>query len=174
VKREGVIVSTFVVQRPKQVRLFQVKIPREAQEVIGVEMGARWLSGSFPNLVPPPVDSGGPTDVPAPWQLPFKQLRNFDLGEVKLQSYEKANIFFSGDLVINKNLDTGDFTNAGFPPKEYTHQFHSQEVEVSVRAETTIVQGIYRDKANEFMTGTYSYLVNVYVWVASKEDQTEL
>jgi len=174
VKREGVIVSTFTVQRPKQVRLFQVKIPREAHEVIGIELGARWLSGNLPNFEAAPIDGATPPDVPLPWQLPFKQLRNFDLGEVKLQSYEKANIFFSGDLILNRNLDTGDYTNAGFAPKEYTHQYHLQEVEVSVRAETTLVQGIYRDKTSEFISGAFSYQVNVYVWVASKEDQSEL
>lgn len=173
-KREGVIVSTFAIERPKQVKLFQVRIPREANEVIGVEIGLRWLAGNLPVPVIPPRDSGAPPDVPAPWQLPMMQLRNFDLGEVKLQSYEKANIFYSGDVIINKNHEAGDFTNAGFAPKEYTHQYQSQEVEVSVRAETTLVQGIYRDKANEFITGSYRYQVSVYVWVASKEDQSDL
>jgi len=162
-KREGVIITTFLIERPKQVKLFQVKIPREAENIVGVEMGLLWLEGP-PPLLPPPHD----------WALPMSVSRNLLLGELKLQSYERANMFFIGELSINNTLDFADFTSQFFSPKAYTHQYSQHEDQVRVSGETTILQGVFRDKLSEHQPGAYKYVVKVYTWVAAKEDQSNL
>lgn len=162
-KREGVIITTFLIEKQKQVKLFQVKIPREAEKIIGVEMSFLWLEG-----VPPLVPSS------TIWQLPMTVNRNILLGELKLQSYEKANVFYAGELAVNQNLDFADFTSQSFIPKIYSHQYQLNEDPVMVSGSTTILQGVYRDKLSEYQATRYRYIVKVYIWVAAKEDQSNL
>lgn len=161
--RESVIITPFLIERQKQVKLFQVRIPREAENIIGVEMDFVWLEG-IPPILP------APAGIP----LPMTFRRNIILGELKLQSYEKANIFFSSQLTINQNLDFADFTSQDFIPKVYTHQYKHHEDPVKVSGKTTIIQGVYRDKFADYQPGNYKYIVKVYTWIASKEDQSIL
>lgn len=156
-KREGVIITRFVISQPKQVKLFQVKIPREAKNIIGIETGIRWISGTLPVLPPPPT-----------WLLPFLLQRSIAVGEVKLQSYEKANIFYTGEAVLNQNMAFADFSSEHFAPKEYSHGYSAHEDEVKVNGETTILQGVYRDKVFEQVADSFRYEVKVYVWMESR------
>lgn len=162
-KREGVIITPIVIERQKQIKLFQIKIPREAKNIIGIEMGLRWQEGA-------PV----PPAPPAGEILPMLQRRNRTVGELKLQSYGKANIFFTGELALNYNTDFADFTSRWFVPKEYTHQTQTHEYEAKVSGETTLIQGVYRDKLSEHQEGNYKYTVYVYVWMEAKEDLNNL
>lgn len=157
-KKEGVIVSTFTIQRLRQVELFQVNIPREAANIIGIELGCRWISGVIPAL---------PVLPPSP--IPFTFNRNLVIGEVQLQSYEVANQFYSGELTLNRNHDYANFTNSGFAPKPYTHRQKAHEEEVKVNGNTTILKGVYRDKAADHIEGNYQYQVKIYVWAETFE-----
>lgn len=157
-KREGAIITTLLIDRPGQTKLFQVKIPREVKNIIGIELGFVWLEGARSVM-------HGSGD----WQL-FKQKRNILIGDVKLQSYEKANIFYAGELMLNRNSDFADFTSQFFNPQLYTHQTHAHEDEVKVSGDTTLIQGAYRDKLNNALSGTYSYKVNLCLWMEAKED----
>ena len=152
-KRESAIITNFLIERPKQIKLFQLKIPREAENIIGIEMGLTWLNGILPAIVPP-----------LEWTLPMTMNRNIVLGEVKLQSYEKANVFYTQELVLNQNLAPADFTSKYFVPKAYTHQNQSNEDQVQVSGTTTILQGVYKDALAEQIVGSYRYIVRVYVW----------
>jgi hypothetical protein len=162
-KRESVIVSSFLIERQKQIKLFQVKIPREAKNIIGVEMGMLWLSGI------PPVEPAAPI-----WSLPMNLKRNLILGEVKLQSYEKANIFFTSELALDKNISFADFTSQSFVPSVFSHGQSRHEDPVRVNGDTTILQGVYRDKLSEQQAGNYSYIVKIYIWTEAKVDQSHL
>ncbi len=162
-KREGVIISSFLIERQKQVKLFQVRIPREAENIVGVEMGLLWLEGLLPVPPPSPV-----------WSLPMSVQRNLVLGELKLQSYEKANMFYSADLCMNNNVNFADFSTGSFPAKEYSHGYAWHEDPVMVNGNTTLLQGVYRDKLSDYQSSTYRYIVKVYVWIAAKEDQSNI
>jgi len=160
-KRESVIVTNFLIDRPKQIKLFQMKIPREAENIIGIEMGLTWITG-IPPVIAPPLE----------WALPMDIKRNLVLGELKFQSYEKANMFYTQELVINQNTDTADFTSKFFPPKAYTHQYQLNEEPIKVNGNTTILQGVYRDNFSDQFAGAYSYIIRVYVWLEAKIDQS--
>ena len=175
-KSESVIITSFIIERQAQIKLFQVKIPREAKNIIGVEMGFRWLAGTIPPPVPVPGPPPGPVSWPPPTavgSMPVIIRRNQIVGELKLQSYEKANVFYTGDLVVNQNIDNRDFTSGKFAPKVYTHQLASQEDQVIVNGDATLIQGAFRDK---FLTalGVFQYKVFVYIWVEAKQDQSNL
>lgn len=156
-KRESVIVTNFLIERPRQIKLFQLKIPREAENIIGIEIGLTWISGVLPSTVPPAI-----------WELPMTMKRNVVLGEVKLQSYEKANMFYTQELLINNNIDTADYTSLFFKPTTYTHASKSNEDEVKVSGATTILQGVYRDALANQIAGPYKYIVRVYIWHDTK------
>lgn len=160
--RESVIITPLVIERPKQIRLFQLKIPREAQNIIGVELGVNFQNGA---PVPPVPPEG--------WVLPMTFSRNLCIGELKLQSYEKANIFYTGELTMNNNMDQADFTSRWFTPKVYTHQTESHESDVSVSGATTIIQGVYRDRYSESYGDAFKYTVYLYVWIEAKENETK-
>lgn len=173
--REGVIVTSFDIDRADQIKLFQVKIRREVKNIIGVEMSMRWISGTLPTPASVPGPPPGPPSWPPPAPIagtPFLIRRNQLVGELKLQSYEKANIFYTGDLIIDQNIDNRDFTASKFSPKVYTHQMSQHEDETKVSGTTTLVQGVFR---NKFPTvGVFQYRVMVYIWVVVKEDQSNL
>ena len=105
--------------------------------------------------------------------MPVILRRNQIVGELKLQSYEKANVFYSGELVMDQNIDNRDFTSGKFAPKIYTHQLPMHEDLVIVNGNATLIQGAYRDKLLT-ATGIFQYKVFVYVWIEAKEDQSNL
>jgi hypothetical protein len=155
-------------ERQNQVKLFQVKIPREAKNIIGVEMGFRWMSGVMPS--PVPVTGFPPALVGS---MPVIIRRNQIVGELKLQSYEKANVFYTGELAIDQNSDNCDITSEKFIPRVYTHQLESQEDQVIVNGNATLIRGAFRDKLLN-AAGSFQYKVFIYLWVEAKEDQSNL
>lgn len=165
-KRETAIVTTFIVERPKQVKLFQVRIPRETENIIGIELGLNWTEG-YP--------AGGFGGGGGGWTLPVSLRRNISIGEMKLQSYEKANVFYTGELTLNQNIDNADFTSRFFDPKVYTHQTSAHEVDVKVSGSTTIIQGVFRDRLSDTLPeAAYKYKVTLCLWTSAKiEEQKE-
>ena len=98
--------------------------------------------------------------------------RNQLVGELKLQSYEKANIFYTGELLLDQNIDNRDFTHLRFPNKVYSHGLAMHEDPVSVNGDTTLVQGVFRNRLA--IVGNFQFRVFVYVWTEAKVDQSNL
>lgn len=157
--RESVIIKTLDIKTPAQASLFQIRIPREVEHIIGVEMGLNWIS-AYPSM----EGGGGPQ-----WRLPMLVKSNLVVGELKLQSFEKANVFYSGELAIPRNLDYGDFTYKWFTPRPYTHQLEAHEEPVMVPGSTTLINGVFKDTLYSYGMMEYHYTVKIYVWTQSKE-----
>jgi len=150
-----VIINRLVIDRPKQVRMFQVKLPRQTQSVIGVETGIRWING-VPLAPPPEV---------LPWKLPTTIQANTYIGDLKLQSTEQGNIFFASDLVLNNNNDYADFTSQYLVPKNYTNQFKTEKDPVMIGGKATVLFGCYKDNLADTILTPFKYIVSVYVWI---------
>lgn len=161
-KRETVITSKFNITRPKQTVLFELRIPRAVKNIIGVEMGYKWISGTYPTVSTP--NNFLATIIPQ---------RDFVFGELSLQSYEGANFFYSGELAQNNNTHNGDFTRAFFTPERYSHQAKSYEDVVVVNGKTTLVRGAYKDLLADLLETPYSYTVQVYVWTEAKDTNSK-
>jgi hypothetical protein len=157
--KETAIVTKLHIERHKQVIFFEVKIPSEVSHIIGVEMGMRWISGTLPS----------PT-MPVDWILPSEQQRNLLFGEISLQSYEKANLFFTGELVQNNNHAHWDFTSQFFTPKKYSHQSQMNEDIVKVNGKSSVIKGVYRDMLADTVETDYQYQVHLYLWTDLKEE----
>lgn len=187
--REKVIVTKLLITQAGQIKHFQVKIPHDAQRIIGIELTARYASMQI--IQPQPI--GIYVGFSAPSSYSFKSMLSLGsgdifqitpdllLGDVNLQSCEKTNIFFSGDVFFgDENLGYGDFTAMPrFSPSPATHGYKREEYETGAKGETTILKGIYRDRQQGVQGGInsltgpifFQYTVGVYVWYEIKTDE---
>ena len=189
--KEQVIITKVSIKRKGERKHFQIKLPKNTRFIVGVEYGGRLVDNSDAYVVRPfiekspevftPVEIGSGTKggavgssgsgssggVETPRQF-FK--RNQLIGELKLQSCEEANWFFSADVFASDaNLGLADFSQAGFPVKDYTHGNKRTEEIVKVDAESTIIQGWFLDSFGKTQKVDIKYEVNVYVWINVEE-----
>ncbi len=151
--REKVVITTFVINKAGQVKHFQIKLPKTAKLIIGVELGSRLITNTKNLTAPRPTES----------QTAFK--RNTLFGELKLQSCENANVFYSGQLQSDNNMGYGDFSeNQFWKVKPFTHQAMTFEETVIVNAGSTIIQGVFKDRIGEQYQTDVNYIVKVYLW----------
>jgi len=181
--KEGVIITKISIKRQGERKHFQIKLPNDTKFIIGVEYGGRLISKSdaikfavapiaAPTIEPtalgkeyPPLDAGTVEERPRGL---FK--RNQLVGELKLQSSEESNWFYSTDVfVADANLSYGDFSNAGFNVNDYTHGNKRTEEIVKVDAESTIIQGWYLDALGKTQKVDINYEVTIYVWINVEE-----
>jgi hypothetical protein len=162
--REKVIIKSFLIDKPKQTKIFEVRIPRELERIIGIELGFSLVEG----ILPEPTSDG---TVGTHGLFSIGIARNVCVGELRLQNVSKANLFYAGELKIDRNIDKGDFSSQFFPPKIYTHQIHSFETEVKLTAKNRVIRGIYRDKLSDHISEAFKYKVSVYIWTELKEEK---
>lgn len=151
---EQVITNRLVIDRPKQVRLFQVSLPRQTSELIGIETGLRWISG-----VPVP-----PVAERQPWKLPMLVKGSTPIGDLKLQSPEQGNIFYSGEIILNANNDYADFSSEYLVPANY-NQLKAEEDPVRIGGHAAMLFGCYKDLLAETVSIPFRYVLTVYTWI---------
>lgn len=150
-----VIVKSIVIDKPNQLKIFDIKIPRQAESVVGFEVSYKWQLGSLTILPTLNINENLMTYYPS-----------IALGELKVQSYDKATIFYSEELKVAQNFKQADFTQKGFKPKPYTHQRLTLEEPIYLDGTSTLIQAMYK---NTFLSNIpYRYQVNVYVWLQNK------
>ena len=95
------------------------------------------------------------------------------VAELKLQSCEKANVFYATDITLDANIPQGDYSLEGrWQGAEFTHKRKSEEEEIGVNGKSTIIQGVVKDKIGLLLNINFEYVVNVYVWI-EVEDKIE-
>lgn len=183
--REQVVITGIRITKAGQIKHFQVKLPKNTTRIIGVELGGRWLAvtkdGSVlapsvtmevPAVESPvsPKKAEAVYDKPREWSRANTFRRSLLVGELKLQSCEEANIFYAADFRADTNIAYGDFSqNAFWKPNVFTHQTQTFEECVIVDGDSTIIQGVYKDRYAEQTKEIPNYLVNVYVWTERQE-----
>ena len=181
--KEGVIITKINIKRQGERRHFQIKLPNDTKFIIGVEYGGRLISKSDSIkfaavlIAAPPIESPVlETDHTMPDAETVEERprglfkRNQLVGELKLQSSEESNWFYSTDVfVADANLSYGDFSNAGFKVNDYTHGNKRTEEIVKVDAESTIIQGWYWDTLGKSQKVDINYEVTIYVWINVEE-----
>jgi hypothetical protein len=97
--------------------------------------------------------------------------QNLIVAELKLQSCERANIFYATDVIADTNIPQGDYSLQGaWQGNEFTHRTKAEEEEIEVNADTTILQGVLKDMIGTGFNLNFDYVVNVYVWVEMDEE----
>jgi len=138
-RNEKVIVTPLRIIAAGQICHFQVKIPRDAKRIIGIETGLLY----------------SPPQVEAPPGI-FQFTQDTFLGDVRLQSCEDTNIFFAEDIYFrDNNLGFGDFAAAlsHLPRLPETYSYKREEFVINTAGTTTIIKGIYRDRQQGTNTG---------------------
>ncbi len=174
--KEQVCVTPVIITKAGQVKHFQIKLPKTAKKVIGVEIGGRFLKEtkgkeaiavmaetSLVNNVAIKEEVTLQANASEVRHTPFK--RNILIGELKLQSCEEANIFYAGELRIDNNIGYGDFSKQrNWQPQVFTHQMQTFEDVVITNADSTILLGMFKDNIGLQSRTDFNYQVNVYVW----------
>lgn len=162
--QEKVITAQVKINSAGQTRHFQLRLPKDTKTIIGVEHGVRIISWAGYN-------GGGDASGEAASGnggsfLSFN--RSLLMGELKLQSCEEANIFYSAHVQTDENLDQGDFSkylDTNWVPSPYTHQGKTEEEVIVVKGVSTIINGVYKDRIGEQHGINAEYILNVYLWV---------
>lgn len=172
--QEQVVITPITITKAGQIKHFQIKLPKTAKRIIGVEIGGRLLTNNKEKVALSFVEVSSEIMVeviPVMAELipaverPTAFKRNTFIGELKLQSCEEANIFYAGHLQTDNNLGYGDFSqNRFWKINPFTHQAMAFEETVIVDADSTIIQGVYKDHIGKQRKQDVNYLVNVYVW----------
>jgi hypothetical protein len=162
-RTKEVVIVPISISKAGQICHFQVKLPKNTKCVTGVQLGARWTGQvSSDGKIPMPINPNLPE--PNEWRSIFFQ-RNILLGEVKLQSCEKANIFYAGQVQLDNNLRYGVFGQNNFwRPQPFTQQIQWFEDVAQADGISTIIQGVYQDRYGTSTGNIPEYTVNVYVW----------
>jgi len=169
--KEGVIITKISIKRQGERKHFQIKLPNDTKFIIGVEYGGRLIDHSDSVIIAPfpkekeRLESG---TVGGERSTLFK--RNQLIGELKLQSCEEANWFYSADVFANDvNLSYGDFSQTGLPVNDFSHGNKRTEEIVKIDVESTIIQGWYLDAIGKTKNADIRYEVTVYVWINVEE-----
>lgn len=157
-KNKRAIITSFLIDRPKQVKLFQIKLPRHAKRVLGVESSIVWKSGEAPVF-----------STNQPWDLPYPPKRSTLIGEVKLQSTGAANIFYTQELFASASFDFADYTAEWLEEKPCAEDQTCFDSNVEISGEGNVLLGFFADKVHETKTPPYAYKVIVYVWVETSK-----
>jgi hypothetical protein len=181
--KEGVIITKISIKRQGERKHFQIKLPNDTKFIIGVEYGGRLIGKSDKMkleaaAMPTSAVEAAIVEIPYPIldAIPIEERsktffkRNQLIGELKLQSSEESNWFYSTDVFgADANLKYGDFSNAGFNVNDYTHGNKRTEEIVKVDAESTIIQGWYLDAIGKSQKVDINYEVTIYVWINVEE-----
>lgn len=183
--REQVVITSIRITKAGQIKHFQIKLPKNTTRIIGVELGGRWLVRTKDGTVVYPKEATEqpvyePVETaPAKVVLEVRAAEEWRsnlfkrsplIGELKLQSCEEANIFYAADIRADANIAYGDFSQSAYwRPNVFTHQTQTFEERVIVDGDSTIIQGVYKDRFGAQNKEIPNYLVNVYVWTERQE-----
>ncbi len=154
--KERAIITTLTLTKPFEYRHFQVRIPRDAVHICGVEATGRFI---------------GKAGSVGKESNDFLYRRNYLFGDLWLQSCEEANRFYTGEIRANDiNTVMSDFS---IPPtwkaKEWTNGGKQEAETVIVDGDTTVVNGLYRDKTGKEITAILGYEIKVVIWYKTNE-----
>lgn len=162
--KRRIIPTKIRITKQGEIKFFQVKIPFDAISIIGIETAMRVRSMAVPSAAfPVPGIGGGGIDVSPP---PASGFPNSFVGELKLQSNDDSNVFYTTNIhtpVVRESFDRTP--NLSFLPyRVWTHGY-KRELEIAkVDANTTVIAGLYKDRFGEMQKRDINYDVFLYVW----------
>ena len=158
---ENVILHTLYITREAELQHFQMVLPSDAAEIIGVETAIANVQ---------PVNA---------WQTnqsqQFQFMRNELFGELRLQVCNKANWFYATEIVEQDNhINYADYTNNNFwKSKDWTHRHERFVEEIKVKTASSLLLGMFKEKWMEQHHEQLTYEVKIYLWyktTATKND----
>jgi hypothetical protein len=175
--RVRITVTEVKITKAGQVKNFQIKLPENAIAIIGVATDIR-IDRKFENVpvaLPDPVkeivaiktvESVVETNI----ATRENTIQNPLAGKIKLQSLEKANIFYAEQVWVEQ-FDDGignvkdDFYTTGF----FALLQKAEARKVHVPADTTIINAMYKDLMGAVNKRDVAYSIKVLLWIETDE-----
>ena len=150
----------FITQKGT-IRHFQLRVPRSAEKLIGMECGVR-MNSVLPVL-----------QQPAGFTQSLQFFPTRIMGELTLQNVGKGNLFYSVPVIEqDAHVSYGDYSNqAAFAPKCYTHCAKREPVEINIPRDTAIIMGMYKDLLGTELNDNLQYWILIHLWFETKEDE---
>ncbi len=194
--RHRMIVQSFVISKPEQVHHFQIRLPRNAKQVVAIDYDVfvkatgttathtmstgdvsvlgNTLESAIAIPKSLPIGLGNSTEITTSEGTTSDMLFNWNstinpsIGTLKLQSLETANIFYS-EWIKLLEWNNGFTSNGVLTHNPYSLLQKQKPKQVEVSPQTTLLNGLYEDF---FLTKTNrisGYMVNVCVWLEMNE-----
>ena len=178
---QEVIIQQLNITKLGEQHYFQINVPRSAEAIVGVEVGA-FINQSL---------IGQNNTVPNRFFIK----RNRVIGEVRLQMPNQANFFYSSEIVSeDKNIGTDDIpsfrsTHNGrisyrrsiiIPPPapiilnnplksfQHTHGYR-KELDEILTCNERIIYGCYKDIIAKSTQVDLKYTIQVYIWYQEED-----
>lgn len=178
------LVQSFLISKPEQVHHFQIRLPRNAKQVVaigydvivkGFVKSSSSTTGTVAGhsggiIIPKEINPTTNPELPKTNSIDFNwtSSTNPSIGKLKLQSLETANIFYS-EWIKLLEWNIGFDLNGIFPHKPYTLLQKQVPKLVEVSPQTTMLNGLYEDAFLSKNSATKSYVVKVCVWLEMNE-----
>lgn len=178
--RARLIVKEVVIQKQGEVNFFQIRLPKNAMRILGIETdvfmesvletGASGaVSGSLGG-VKPDGTIGSPLEVNRTPFLKWSRTSNPVVGKLKLQSMDRSNIFFEtwvSFVFLNASLQ--DMSFGLFPKSPYSLVVQSKPKPIEIPCSNTIINGLFADDIGSRKNTDMKYRVKVFVWIQTSE-----
>lgn len=197
-KRARVIIKEINITKQGEVHHFQMKLPKNAIRIIAVETDVRidaidkkaveTSAVATAEIIPKlkiitPMQrsnimlastlelSAINVKNPLPPFLSWTRTKNPTLGRLKLQSLERANIFYEEWVTfvwLNGGIE--DMSYGLFPISPYTLNKNTMPRKVDVPNTTTVINGLFTDSIGMYLKQNLTYTIKIFVWVETTED----
>jgi hypothetical protein len=180
--RIRITVKKVKITKAGQVKNFQIKMPNNGIAIIGVATDLNFDGRRGDVAVAIPKELASVKDAPTiklaevsvkvavntEWNI----LQNPLAGKLKLQSLEKANIFYSEQVwAVRFNDGIPDITDDLYAFDAFAVLQKKEPMKVDVPADTTIINGMYKDLMGAANKRDVAYTVKVFLWIETDEKE---
>lgn len=163
-KRARLIIKEVQVSKQGEIKVFQIKLPKNVERIIAIETDVRM--DSF-------LEDDAPSDggtIHAPY-LFWTLKANPVLGKLKLKSMERAGIFYEEWLhFIRFNGGMPDISMALFAKNPTSINRNRVPKKVDVPRETTLINGLFEDTIGISQLKDIRYTIKIFVWAETTEE----
>lgn len=173
--RARVIIKEITIRKQGEVQFFQIRLPKNARRIIGVDTDIVLLSALQQQAdasIRPDKGNGVPPSMEVN-RTPFLRWTaksNPTVGKLKLQSMDRHNLFFDSWLsFIYLNSAMPDMRFGLYPRNPYSLITNSHPRPVSVPVSNMSINGLFTDAIGTRRQIDTSYRVKVFLWIETSE-----
>jgi hypothetical protein len=180
--RARLIVKEFVIQKLGEINFFQIRLPKNATSILGIEtdvlmesfletdtIGSGSHSGGG-GVLPDGTIAGSTPDVNLHPFLQWGSKSNPVVGKLKLQSMDRSNIFFENWIpFVLLNGSMPDMSYSLFPKSPYSLIVRGKPKPIGIACSNNIINGQFADSIGIAKNVDMKYRVKIFVWVQTTE-----
>lgn len=176
--RARLIVKEVVIQKQGEISFFQIRFPKNATRILGIETDVFMESpietdttstGSHGGTKPDGT-VGSPVEINRTPFLQWSSKSNPMVGKLKLQSRDRNNIFFETWVpFVFLNASLPDMSYGLFPKSPYSLIVKSNPKPIGIPCSNTTINGLFTDTIGIRKSTDMKYRVKVFVWVETTE-----